>query len=61
MSLDGGILGGVVAGVVAARRRGLPLLRLLDYAAPALGYRHRPRAVERSTIGDNLGKSTGMP
>jgi phosphatidylglycerol:prolipoprotein diacylglycerol transferase len=61
MTLYGGILGGVVAGVVAARRRGLPLLRLLDYAAPALAMGIALGRASDLVIGDHLGKSTGLP
>lgn len=61
MTLYGGILGGVVAGVVAARRRGLPVLRLLDFAAPALAVGIALGRASDLIIGDHLGKATGMP
>lgn len=61
MTLYGGILGGVVAGVVAARRRGLPVLGLLDFAAPALAIGIALGRASDLIIGDHLGKATGMP
>jgi phosphatidylglycerol:prolipoprotein diacylglycerol transferase len=61
MTLYGGILGGVVAGVVAARRRRLPVPRLLDYAAPALAIGIALGRASDLIIGDHLGKATGMP
>lgn len=36
LGIPGGLLAGVVAGVVLARRRGLPAARLLDVVAPAI-------------------------
>ena len=36
LGIPGGLLGGVIAGVVVARRRSLPVGRLLDVAAPAI-------------------------
>lgn len=61
MTLYGGILGGALAGVVAAHRRGLPVVRLLDYAAPALAAGIALGRASDLIIGDHLGKPTGMP
>jgi prolipoprotein diacylglyceryl transferase len=36
LGIPGGLLAGVIAGVVVARRRGLPAARLLDVVAPAI-------------------------
>ena len=36
MAIYGGIIGGVLAGFLYARRRGLPFLRLADLAAPSI-------------------------
>jgi prolipoprotein diacylglyceryl transferase len=36
LGIPGGLLAGVLAGVVVARRRGLPAAQLLDVAAPAI-------------------------
>jgi prolipoprotein diacylglyceryl transferase len=36
LGIWGGIAGGVIAGLVVARKRGLPLLSLMDMVAPAL-------------------------
>ncbi len=38
LAWDGGLLGGVTAGYFAARRRGLPVQRLLDLAVPGLAF-----------------------
>lgn len=61
MTLYGGILGGAAAGVVAARRRGLPVPRLADFAAPALAIGIALGRASDLIIGDHLGKPTGMP
>ena len=61
MSLLGGLIGAVILGGIAARRAGLPLVPMLDMAAPglALGI-----AIGRSSdliVGDHLGKTTSLP
>jgi phosphatidylglycerol:prolipoprotein diacylglycerol transferase len=61
MTLFGGIAGGAIAGVVGARRHGLPTARLLDLAMPGLAVGIAIGRVSDLVIGDHLGKPTGLP
>ena len=61
MTLYGGILGGLVAGVLYLRRHRLPVLRTLDLAAPGLALGLVLGRVSDLIIGDHLGKPTGLP
>lgn len=61
MTLYGGIAGGLVAGAIAARRRHLPVVRLLDYAAPPLAAGIALGRASDLIIGDHLGEPTSLP
>lgn len=61
MSLLGGLLGAVLLGGVAARRAGLPLLPMLDMAAPGLALGIAIGRFSDLIIGDHLGKPTSLP
>lgn len=61
MSLLGGLLGAVILGGWAARRERLPLLPLLDMAAPGLALGIAIGRISDLIIGDHLGKPTSMP
>ena len=61
MTLLGGIAGGAVAGIVAAERRHLPAVRLVDLAMPGLALGVAVGRVSDLLIGDHLGKATGLP
>lgn len=61
MSLLGGLIGGVLVGGFVARREGLPVLPLLDMAAPGLALGIAIGRVSDLIIGDHLGKPTSMP
>ena len=61
MSLYGGILGGLVAGIPMGRKYRLPLLQLLDFAAPGLALGLIFGRASDLIIGDHLGKPTGLP
>lgn len=61
MTLYGGILGGLVAGVVVVRRHRLPILPMLDYAAPGLAAGLVIGRISDLITGDHLGKPTGLP
>jgi prolipoprotein diacylglyceryl transferase len=61
LGIPGGLLAGVLAGVVVARRRGLPIGELLDTVAPAL-----PLAQAIGRLGnwfnqELYGRPTGLP
>ena len=61
LGIPGGLLAGVIAGVVVARRRSLPVGRLLDVAAPAI-----PVAQAIGRLGnwfnqELYGRPTGLP
>ena len=61
MSLLGGIIGGVLAAIPALRREGLPIVPMLDLAAPGLALGIAIGRFSDLVIGDHLGKPTGMP
>ena len=61
LTLFGGIAGGLTAGVIALRRLGLPVLPLLDLAAPGLAAGLIVGRVACLVTGDHLGRITGLP
>ena len=61
MSLLGGLIGAVVLGGIAVRRARLPLLPMLDMAAPGLALGIAIGRFSDLIIGDHLGKSTSLP
>ena len=61
MTLYGGILGGLVAGLSMLHRHRLPVLRMLDYAAPGLALGLIIGRASDLITGDHLGKPTGLP
>lgn len=61
MTLYGGILGGLVAGIVQLRRHRLPVLPMLDAAAPGLALGLVLGRAGDLVIGDHLGNPTGLP
>jgi phosphatidylglycerol---prolipoprotein diacylglyceryl transferase len=61
LTLFGGIAGGLTAGVIALRRLGLPVLPLLDLAAPGLAAGLIVGRVACLVTGDHLGRVTGLP
>ncbi len=61
MTLYGGILGGLIAGVIMLRRHQLPVLEMIDLAAPAMALGLVIGRVSDLVTGDHLGKPTGLP
>jgi phosphatidylglycerol---prolipoprotein diacylglyceryl transferase len=61
MSLLGGLIGAVILGGVAVRRAGLPLVPMLDMAAPGLALGIAIGRFSDLIIGDHLGKPTSLP
>lgn len=61
LTLFGGIAGGTAAGIVAARRRGLPIVRLVDLAMPGLAAGLALGRVACLVVGDHLGTPTALP
>jgi phosphatidylglycerol:prolipoprotein diacylglycerol transferase len=61
LTLFGGIAGGLAFGVTALRRHRLPVLPLLDMAAPGLAAGLIVGRVGCLLTGDHLGKATGLP
>lgn len=61
MSLLGGLIGAMAAGIPAARRRGLPPLPLLDMAAPGIALGIAIGRISDLVITDHLGKTTTLP
>lgn len=61
MSLLGGLIGAVAAGIPALRRQRLPVLETLDFAAPGIALGIVIGRASDLIIGDHLGKPTGMP
>lgn len=61
MTLYGGILGGLVAGVWRVRKHGLPVIPILDAAAPALALGLVFGRASDLITGDHLGKPTTVP
>lgn len=61
MSLLGGLIGGVITGGLVARREKLPVVPLLDMAAPGLALAIAIGRLSDLIIGDHLGKPTSLP
>ena len=61
MTLYGGILGGLIVGVILLRRRRLPVLRMLDAAAPGLALGLLIGRISDLITGDHLGTPTDLP
>lgn len=61
LALWGAVAGGGLAGVLAARARGLPVRRLLDGAAPGLALAEAVGRIGCLIDGFNLGPPTGLP
>ncbi len=61
MSLLGGLIGAVLLGGFIARRERLPVLPLLDMAAPGIALGIAIGRVSDLIIGDHLGKPTSLP
>lgn len=61
MSLLGGLIGAVLVGGFIARREKLPIVPLLDMAAPGLALGIAIGRVSDLIIGDHLGKPTTLP
>ncbi len=61
LAIQGALLGGVVAGVLAARRGHLPVLTLADAAAPAVVLGQAIGRLGCLVTGDALGDSTSLP
>lgn len=61
MSLYGGVLGGLIAGIPKVRRYHLPLLAMLDFAAPGLALGLVFGRASDLITGDHLGKATSLP
>ena len=61
MSLLGGLIGAVVLGGIAVRRARLPLLPMLDMAAPGLALGIAIGRFSDLIIGGHLGKPTSLP
>ena len=61
MSLLGGLIGALILGGIAVRRAGLPLLPMLDMAAPGLALGIAIGRFSDLIVGDHLGKATSLP
>jgi phosphatidylglycerol:prolipoprotein diacylglycerol transferase len=61
MSLLGGLIGAVILGGVACRRARLPIVPMLDMAAPGLALGIAIGRFSDLIIGDHLGKPTSLP
>ena len=61
MTLYGGILGGLIAGVIMLRRHQLPVLEMIDLAAPAMALGLVIGRISDLITGDHLGKPTDLP
>ncbi|MGH2750446.1 MAG: prolipoprotein diacylglyceryl transferase [Actinomycetota bacterium] len=61
MSLYGGILGGLVAGIPRVRKYRLPVLSMVDFAAPGLAVGLIFGRASDLITGDHLGKATDFP
>jgi prolipoprotein diacylglyceryl transferase len=61
MSLLGGLIGAAIVGGFVARRAGLPLIPMLDMAAPGLALGIAIGRFSDLIIGDHLGKPTSLP
>jgi phosphatidylglycerol:prolipoprotein diacylglycerol transferase len=61
MSWFGGLLGGVGIGVWMIQRRGLPLVRVLAAATPALALGHAIGRIGCFFVGDDYGRPSDLP
>jgi phosphatidylglycerol---prolipoprotein diacylglyceryl transferase len=61
LAIYGGILGGIAAGSIGARREGLPVLKVADVAAPALVLAQAIGRIGCLFNGDALGSPTSLP
>ncbi|HZJ32125.1 MAG TPA: prolipoprotein diacylglyceryl transferase family protein [Vicinamibacterales bacterium] len=61
MSWFGGLLGGVGAGVLMLRRRGVPLMAGLAAAAPGLAMGHAIGRIGCFLVGDDYGRPSDLP
>ena len=61
MSWFGGFAGGLLAGVVVMRLRGLPVIPVLSAATPALTIGHAIGRVGCLLVGDDYGRPTDLP
>lgn len=61
MTLYGGILGGLVAGIPKVRKHSLAIVPMLDFAAPGLALGLVFGRASDLITGDHLGKPTGLP
>ena len=61
LSWFGGLAGGILVGLLAARRRRLPLVSLLAAAAPALAVGQAIGRVGCFLVGDDYGRPTSLP
>ncbi len=61
LSWFGGLAGGVLVGLLVARRRRLPLLPLLAAAAPAIAVGQAIGRVGCFLVGDDYGRPTSLP
>jgi phosphatidylglycerol:prolipoprotein diacylglycerol transferase len=61
MTLFGGLLTAIPVGLLVARREGLPLLALLDMAAPGLAIAIAIGRLSDLIVGDHLGTPTSLP
>ena len=57
----GGFIGGALAVLWTARRRGLPLLRLVDIATPAMAVGYGVGRIGCFLVGDDYGTATRLP
>ncbi|MCZ6508406.1 MAG: prolipoprotein diacylglyceryl transferase [Acidobacteria bacterium] len=57
----GGLIGGALAVVWAARRRNMPVLRVFDVGAPAVAIGYAIGRVGCFLVGDDFGRATNMP
>lgn len=61
MSWFGGMTGGIVAGLIAVRWQGLPLMRVLGVAAPSLALGQAVGRIGCLLVGDDYGRPTNLP
>ncbi len=61
LSWFGGLLGGVGTGLYVLRRHGVPIVRALAAAAPALAVGHAIGRVGCFLVGDDYGRPTNLP
>ena len=61
MSWFGGFAGGLLAGIIVIRLKGLPLIRVLAAATPGLAIGHAIGRVGCLLVGDDYGRPTDLP